>query len=337
MRLYPKQLTNQQHPFYLLLGDEPWWIETCRAQIKALACSKGFQSGASWLHDANFDWNEILQNWQSLSLFSDKEIVELHLEKLTLGAAGAKALKSIAQADHPDRILIITGPKATQDALKTQWFKALDRLGLYIPCMTPENEHFQRWLEERMHWHQVHLEPQAKAQMLHCFEGQLSAADQALEQFAIEHGSKPLKVEDIEPWSTQQAKFTVYQFADALLMGQATRIMHTLTQLQLEETPYPVLLWSLLQELEKIHRIQSQPSQLSETWKVLRIWPQRQSLYLQASQRLSHALVQQALHHGHQLERQLKQYGKSDPMKLTHLSLLLSNEARHIPWMESSS
>ena len=75
-----------------------------------------------------------LKCYNSLSLFSDKRILEIDLGDQKAGVVGANALKSLAQNINPYCIVIIKGNKAGQDIQRSAWFKVLDKQGLFIPC-----------------------------------------------------------------------------------------------------------------------------------------------------------------------------------------------------------
>ena len=67
------------HSLYTLHGDEPLLQQEALDAIRAAARAQGFTERTSHtVAGAHFDWSEVLASGGSLSLFADKQIVEIH-------------------------------------------------------------------------------------------------------------------------------------------------------------------------------------------------------------------------------------------------------------------
>ena len=89
---------------YTLHGDEPLLIQEALDAIRLAARAQGFtERSAHTVSGAHFDWGEVLAAGGSLSLFSDKQILELRIPvgqarqgrqhgAATVGRAGAQAM-----------------------------------------------------------------------------------------------------------------------------------------------------------------------------------------------------------------------------------------------------
>ncbi|RNM13341.1 DNA polymerase III subunit delta, partial [Dickeya undicola] len=65
------------------------------------------------------------------------------------GAPATEQLVKLATLLHSDILLIVRGNKLTKAQENSAWFKALSQHGVYVPCMTPEQEQLPRWVAQR--------------------------------------------------------------------------------------------------------------------------------------------------------------------------------------------
>ncbi|MGM8892135.1 hypothetical protein ACS8FA_14970, partial [Psychrobacter sp. 1Y1] len=111
MRVYPDQLTRQLSPLpqcCLIFGDDPWLCEQSRAALHSEAKRQGFEEKIQLTQETGFSWNELFEQWQAMSLFSSRRIIELTLPQAKPGAEGSTMLQSLMQMDNPDVLLILT-------------------------------------------------------------------------------------------------------------------------------------------------------------------------------------------------------------------------------------
>jgi len=232
MRVYPEQLTRHLsplHPCYLIFGDDPWLVETTKDHIRLAAKRQGFAERIELIQDTGFHWHELSQEWQAMSLFSSKRLIELVLPQGKPGTEGAATLQSLLQAANPDTLLLIEGPKLSSEQTNSKWFKALDAKGIYLPCATPEGDQFMRWLDSRIKHFQLHLQPDARAMLYALYEGNLLAADQAMQLLQLLSPAKPISAAELSHYFEDQSRFTVFQLTDALLGNRQDSAQHNST------------------------------------------------------------------------------------------------------------
>ena len=333
MRVYPDRLTQQlgkQHQCYLLFGDDPWLVNTSHREILDFAKQQGFEERIQLQQETGFNWQELMQEWQAMSLFSSRRIIELTLPTAKPGTEGSSMLQALMQSPNPDMLLIILGPKLAAEQTKSKWFKSLDANGLYVPCATPEGQQFQRWLESRIQYYHLRFDNDAKSMMLTLYEGNLLAADQALKLLQLLSKNQVITTEQLNRYFEDQSRFSVFQLLDALLANQQDKALHMLSQLKGEGTAMPVLLWSLFKELNTLLQLKSAQARgesLSTMWSQHRIWDKRKALYQNALTRLSLEQIETMLAQTSELETKLKQQGIEDWTGLSHLCLLFDPKA----------
>ncbi|GAA5191628.1 DNA polymerase III subunit delta [Ferrimonas gelatinilytica] len=347
MRIFASQLGQHLSalpPVILVLGDDILIREECRDTLRqALFQGYGVEERLSLVQGSPFDWQGLLQEAQSLSLFAQCRLIELELPNLKPGSDGSAALVELAERlqGQKETFLLLHGPKAGREQTNTKWFKALDKVGLHIQALTPEGRHYLRWLQERARRHQAQLTPDALEHFASLFEGNLLAADQALAQLGLLSDGGRIELPLLTRLLEDQSRYSVFQLTDALLAGALPRGMKMLSQLQLEGTAPTLVSWALNREWQQLGRLaaarqQGQP--LPQAMKQEKIWEKRQGLYRDAMQRLDDAQIRNALAALGALERAIKQAGADEQSQWLALADLCARfDGRYRPLMEALS
>ncbi|MGZ9899238.1 DNA polymerase III subunit delta [Shewanella gaetbuli] len=335
MRVYPDQLKKHLQPLpqiCLLFGDDLWLVENSKQQLITAAKKQGFDERVQLTQETSFNWQDLIQEWQSMSLFASRRIIELTLPNGKPGTEGAKAFQTILSQANPDIILIVQGPKAGLEQTNSKWFKSLDSIGLYIPCATPEGKQFERWLDGRIMHYKLTVHHDAKAMMFNLFEGNLLAAEQAMQMLQLVSPNSNITPEQLTHYFEDQSRFSVFQLTDAILLNHQKQAQHMLAQLQSEGTAMPILMWAVFKEITLLLNLklaQSQGEQLNKLWGQYRIWDKRKPLYQAALSRLELHHLEHMLALASSLELNLKQYGAEDWIGMSHLCILFDPRAHN--------
>ena len=113
MQLNPSQLSAHLQKglrsLYVLHGDEPLLQQEAADAIRALARAQGYTERSVFtVSGAHFDWSEVLAAGGSLSLFADKQILEVRIPSGKPGKEGSQALQQLAaSAEGNDSTLIL--------------------------------------------------------------------------------------------------------------------------------------------------------------------------------------------------------------------------------------
>ncbi|KJF85591.1 DNA polymerase III subunit delta [Photobacterium phosphoreum] len=293
MRVYPEQLTQQLtkglRQAYLLFGNELLLKQEAGDSIKHIAQQHGFLERHSFTIDNSIDWNAVLDCCHAMSLFSAQQIIELEIAETGLNANQAKALLEVIDALHPDILLIITGPRINKKQESTKWFKALDTIGLYIPCNTPDPRQMPRFIQSRCQ--QLALKPDHESvQMLaQWHEGNLLALSQSLHKLVLLYPDGILTIVRLQEALSRHNHYTPFQLIDALLAGQAKRSQRILRQLQAEGVEATILLRTLQRELTQLYKMQEMGKRgtpLNLIFEQFRVWQNRREMYIGALHRL---------------------------------------------------
>ena len=292
MRIYPEQLLqnlNQKlSSCYMVFGDEPLLCLESISQIKKCAISQGFDETFSFNIDGHFDPDKIFNEFQSLSLFSTKKIIELTLTKTT--KENTAFIKEISGYLNPDILLILTGPKLKMQQLNSAWFKSLDQKGIYIPSILPSLQKYPQWISKRLKLNGLHANNEVIDHLCLHFEGNLLAAKQEIEKLALLYPNQALKLEQVEQSITTYNHFSLFQWIDTLLEGDFKRSFRIFWQLK-DEGSEPLLLCATLSnEIQKLLKLSylSKNSPISDLLdkQQPKLWPAKQQIVKKALLRL---------------------------------------------------
>lgn len=290
-KLYANQLqqhlTGQLAPCYLLFGEEPLQKLEAIDAIRAAAKQQGYLERISLTADAQFDWNELSNELQAMSLFAERRLIELELVQQKLSPAANEQLKNLPQQLHSDIILLIHGERSHSDVSKLAWFKQLQTQAVQIPIYALDERQSQQWLSQRARQLQLQLSSDAIALLQQHCAGNLLAARQELEKLALSNLPQPLDANALSSFLADHSSFTVFQLTDAILQGQTDEALHRLQRLCQQDTEPVIIAWQLQKEVLQLRQLQQAPQHsLNDTFKSLAIWPKRQPLYQNALKRL---------------------------------------------------
>ncbi|MEH6650218.1 MAG: DNA polymerase III subunit delta [Motiliproteus sp.] len=307
MKLKPEQFASQLRqsllPVYLLTGDEPLLIQECGDQLRQHVRDNGFSDREVFHADAGFSWESLLQSSQSLSLFADKQLIELHIPNGKPGAKGAPILTQLLQNPSPDNLLVIYCPKLDAAAQRSAWFKAIDKIGAILQFWPVEPQRLPGWIQQRCRASQLTIDNDAAQQLADRVEGNLLAAAQEIEKLKLISPDGNLSQDAIDGGVADHARYDSFALLDAALAAKPARCLKVLQGLKAEGVDAIALLGSLTWELRKLLDLSLRSGAISEAdYKKHRIWGKRKTLISQSLRRLR----------SHQLETMLQQCAVTD-------------------------
>ena len=83
-------LAQSFSPVWLVFGDEPWQKNDSLAKIKKHAQQQGFSEIIRFSSDNKFDWQQLIDEYQSMSLFASQRIIEVEFTTIKIGDIGNK-------------------------------------------------------------------------------------------------------------------------------------------------------------------------------------------------------------------------------------------------------
>ena len=314
--MLPASLKSSASPVYLLSSDEPLlvrdWLDAARKSLK----ESGFEEIISHQVEAGFDWNGLLEDSQSLSLFSEKKCHVIRFSSNKPGQVGAKFIGQICELLPEDTVFILVMPKLDMATKNSAWLKKINKVGEFIELKPVYPNELAGWISQRALSKGISLDHQAAMYLSDLTEGNLLATDQELEKLALAfEPNATLNLEQMKQSISRSSRYTHYLLVDACLAGKPARAVKILQGLRQEGIQPVQILYALQNSIEVLLQLKQaqQNNQLNaSTWQSLRIWKSKQRLYSSALSRLSYPQIERFLQSCATLDRINK--GQQQPL-----------------------
>ncbi len=305
---------------YTLHGDEPLLQQEALDAIRAVARAQGYtERSVHTVAGAHFNWGEILAAGSSLSLFADRQIVEIRIPTGKPGKEGSVALQRIAELaqDNDTTLTLVMLPRLDKATRATAWFVALENNGVTLALETVERAALPQWLARRLALQGQRVAPGEEGQRTLQFfadrvEGNLLAAHQEIQKLALlfpvtdaDGNGGVLRQEQVERAVGNVARYDVFKLSEAVLAGQALRVQRMLDGLQAEGEAEVLVHYTLAEDIRVLKRLKDAMGQgkpLPVALGEQRIWGVRAQLIERVLPRLSVATLGALLQAAHQVD-----------------------------------
>jgi DNA polymerase-3 subunit delta len=303
---------------YTLHGDEALLLQEAADAIRAQARKQGFtERNVHTVAGAHFDWSAVLSSGGSMSLFGDKQIVEVRIPSGKPGKEGSGAIEQMAQnaKGNDDVLTMFILPKLDKASKTSAWFSALDRLGFTLEVQAIDRRQLAAWLTQRMAQVGLRVKGGEEGERTLKFfadrvEGNLLAAHQEIQKLSLLYpgdtaSPQELSFEQIEAAVLNVARYDVFKLSEAMLSGNLARTQRMLDGLQAEGEAEVLVHWAVSEDIRNLHRVKS----LMEDGKPLpvalqeaRVWGIKQKLYERLLPRMSSLDTSNLLHAAHEVD-----------------------------------
>jgi DNA polymerase III subunit delta len=303
---------------YTLHGDEALLVQESADAIRAAARAQGYsERTVHTVSGAHFDWSEVLAAGGSMSLFGDKQIVEIRIPSGKPGKEGSAALQQLAESAQGNdaTLTLVICPKLDKMTKSGAWFGALDSFGVTIELPELERRALGPWITQRLAQVGLRLRGGEEGERSLKFfvdrvEGNLLAAHQEIQKLSLLHpgdvaSPKELSFEQVEAAVLNVARYDVFKLSEAVLAGNLARTQRMLDGLQAEGEAEVLVHWALSEDIRNLHRIRSlmdEGKPLPMALQEARVWGLKQKLYERVLPRLSPLEATNLLHAAHQVD-----------------------------------
>jgi len=320
MKIYANQLASELkkglQSCYLIVGNEPLQIKEAIDAIRQKAKAEGFTEREVLHVDNQFKWEMLFASMGTMSLFSEKKIMELHMPTGKPGAAGSKAIVQFVKNIPADICLLIQCEEWTAASDKTKWVKTIENMGLFMRVYLPKPHEFGQWLRNRCRNKSLNLDAEAINILAIRLEGNLLAADQELEKLKMRFGSQSMTAKDVAGLVADSAKFDVFRLTDALLENNLVRVLRMIRALKQNNTSLVVLHWALERQTRMLLTFAYMKSKDQRVgpadYRKQGIWQNQQAAIQSAINRLSTAQLENYIVGMAQLDRIIKGRASGD-------------------------
>ncbi len=264
MQIRPEQLEAQLarglKPVYTIHGDEPLLAQEAGDAIRAAARAAGYTERQVFtVSGAHFDWSGVLGAAQAMSLFAEKQLIEIRIPSGKPGKEGSEMLQRYCEQLSDDVLTLVTLPKLDFQQLKAAWFAALDSHGTTVRVETLDRKALPAWLAQRLQRQGQRVRAGEEGQRTLAFfadrvEGNLLAAHQELQKLGLLHPPGELSFEQVEAAVLNVARFDTAKLSEAVWTGNVPRALRVLDGLRHEGEAAVLVHWTLADDLRNLAR-----------------------------------------------------------------------------------
>jgi DNA polymerase-3 subunit delta len=261
---------------------------------------------------AHFDWSDVLASGSALSLFADKQMLEIRIPSGKPGKEGSAALQQLAESSQgqTDNLTLVVLPRLDAATRKGAWFGALESFGVTVPIEPVDRPALPMWIAQRLqHQGQRVAAGEEGQRTLQFFadrvEGNLLAAHQEIQKLGLLFPAGELTQAQVESAVLNVARYDVFKLSEAVLSGQLARVQRMLEGLQAEGEAAVLVHYTLAEDIRALKRVKDAMAQgrpMPMALRENRIWGVKEKLYERVLPRLSDANLARMLLAAHQVD-----------------------------------
>jgi DNA polymerase-3 subunit delta len=280
---------------YLVHGDELLLAQEACDAIRAAARAAGcVERKVFTVSGAHFDWSGVLGAAQSMSLFAERQLIDIRITTGKPGKEGSETLQRYCEQTSDEVLTLVQCPRLDGQQTRSAWFAALDAAGAVLRVDPVDRAALPAWIAQRLARQGQRVQAgDAGRQTLAFFadrvEGNLLAAHQEVQKLALLFPPGELSFEQVESSVLNVARYDVFKLGEAVLGGQVGRALRMLDGLRAEGEAPVLVHWTLAEDIRALERVRAaldagQPPPLA--LREARVWGARERLFERALPRL---------------------------------------------------
>lgn len=305
----PRHLAKGLAPLYVIHGDAPLLSIEAADAIRAAARAAGYSERETFIAEQHFKWDELRNSTQSLSLFSERKIIDLRIPSGKPGTEGGKALQEHVANMSADVLTLISLPNVDWATQKTQWFGALEQHGVMISADDVPRNALPRWIAARLKRQEQTTDADTLEFLADRCEGNLLAAFQEIQKLALLFPAGVLSFEQVKESVMDVARYDIFKLSESMLSGDPARFARILDGLRAEGTATVLVLWAISEDIRalgKVLQAVQRGGNLGSAMRDLRIRKDKQGLIEKAARRLKLPHMERALRQAAHLDKVIK-------------------------------
>jgi len=284
-------LSRGLRPLYTVYGDEPLLVQEAADAIRTAARAAGYSERKVFTvgNAAHFDWGAVIGAAQAMSLFAERQLIELRIPSGKPGKEGSEALQRYCETLSCDEVLtLVQLPKLDFQQQRSGWFGALDAAGVMLRVEPVDRRELPAWIARRLVAQGQRVADGEEGQRTLAFfadrvEGNLLAAHQELQKLALLYPQgAPLSFDQVEAAVLNVARYDVFKLGEAVLAGQVARALKMLDGLQAEGEAAVLVHWTLAEDIRALKRAKdaiADGKPLPIALREARVWGTKERLY----------------------------------------------------------
>ena len=305
----PRHLAKGLAPLYVVHGGALLLSIEAADAIRAAAHTAGYGEREVLTAEQGFQWAELRNSAQSMSLFSSRKLVELRIPSGKPGVEGAQALQDYCERLNADTVTVVALPRLDKSGQSSKWFGALAEHGVVISCEDIALNALPGWIAGRLKWQGQSADADTLRFLAERVEGNLLAAWQEIQKLGLLYPAGHLNFEQVKDAVMDVARYDVFKLSEAMLAGDAVRYARILDGLRAEGEAMVLILWALTEDIRTLAKVtcsMQQGGNIASALKEARVWGMRQKLMERAVRRFKPAAAERALRQAAHLDKVIK-------------------------------
>jgi len=288
-------------------------VQEAADAIRAAARQQGYtERSVHVVSGAHFDWSEVLAAGGSMSLFAERQILEIRVPTGKPGKEGSPMIQQLAQSaeGNDSTLTLFILPRLDSATKKGAWFGALEQFGVSLQIDSLERAQLPQWIAQRLKLQNQSVAAGQDGQNCLQFfadrvEGNLLAAHQEIQKLSLLYPAGELTHAQVESAVMNVARYDVFKLSEAVLAGQVARVQRMLDGLQAEGEAAVLVHYTLAEDIRALKRVKDAMAEgrpLPMALREQRIWGAREKLFERVLPKLSTARLAQLLKNAHQVD-----------------------------------
>ncbi len=265
---------------YTIHGEEPLQSQEAADAIRKAAREVGYtERQVHTVAGAHFDWSALIGASQAMSLFAERQLIEIRIPSGKPGKDGSEAMQRYCASLADEVLTIVMLPRLDRTQTSSAWFSALDGAGVTLRIDPIERAALPQWIARRLAAQGQRVQGGEAGQRALAFfadkvEGNLLAAHQEITKLGLLHGRSgegageedsdsdcnndskgELSFEQIESAVLNVARYDVFKLGEAVLAGHAPRTLRMLNGLQAEGVAAVLVHYTLAGDILALKRV----------------------------------------------------------------------------------
>lgn len=251
------------------------------------------------------DWQKLLDEAYSYSLFSEQILLDIRFDKKTIDAKGKDVLQSYLKDFNPRCLIILRLDSIPVKQL--QWLYSHEQVVL-VPVTPLTDGALQRWITTQLNG--LRYDPDIPVLIQQYTQNNMLACAQVITKLTLIYDDQTqISAEDLSPQLTDECHYELYELADACLTANADKAIHLLRLARAKRIEPTLILWLFTQEIRQLIQLTyllKQAISFTTACSQLKIWPKRAKSYETSLRRLPFTKLQELLKHSKMLDDQIK-------------------------------
>ncbi|CAM2798672.1 DNA polymerase III subunit delta [Legionella worsleiensis] len=302
-----QQIQKKIAPVFVVTGQDNYLIDDSVRNIRS-AIKKTYDCDEKMISVQNSeDWNEVIEEANSYSLFADTLLLNILYDKKSIDAAGKKILGEYLKSINSRCFIVIRAPNVPSKQLT--WLSNHQEV-VVIVAYPLSTEALKGWIQSQFKLNNLNAKSEITDLIIQYTQGNMLACAQVIEKLALcyPEGSQ-MTPQMVSEHLFDQSEHSLYELVDACLLGQADKAIHILRQSANNKSEPTLVLWMLTQEVRQLLQLSFKTrigTPLQNACSELKIWPQKVNFYQVASKRFDEPYLRRLLYYCKAIDEQIK-------------------------------